>query len=109
MINASVAMLRKLHEFIEQEFGLGSWESVTVDHTGQGENDEYEFVRINFCRDGRAYIIEVTPPNDELVLGRVDLIETKGPAGSGPLSAETFKCIGRHIKAADRQTGALHV
>lgn len=101
MINNSIAMLRKLREFFENHLGLHAWNSVKVTHTGKTEEEEYEYVAIEFPRNGKQFCIELIPPEDAPPLGRLELRNMHSDEHvRGPLSDETFGKIHQALLAA---------
>lgn len=101
MINASTALIRKLKEFFENHLGLHAWDAVKVTHTGKTEEEEYEYVAIEFPRNGNRFRLEAIGPEDAPPLGSLELRNVhSSEAVRGSLSEETFGKIHQALLAA---------
>lgn len=104
MINSSTTTLRKLKEFFESHLGLHSWNGVEIKHVGRTEDEEYEYVAIEFPRNGKRFRLEAIPPQDDVEnispLGSLLLRGENAETISGDLSQETFGRIHQALLAA---------
>lgn len=100
MINSSVALVRKLKDFFDRRIGLWAWQRVKITHFGQGEDDPYEFVGIEFAHQGRRFALQAVSPEDAPPLGKVELRQLGGDARVvGDLGEATFREVHEAITA----------
>jgi hypothetical protein len=91
MINNSTSLVRKLKEFFDKRIGLYSWDRVRITHFGQEEDDEYEYVAVEFDHAGKRFAIQAVSTEDAPPLGKIELRAMQGSQRvSGALSDETF-------------------
>lgn len=101
MINASTALVRRLKDFFDRQIGLWAWQKVRITHFGRGEDDEYEFVALEFEHEGRGFALQAVGPEDAPPLGKLELRERHGTRRvAGALIEDTFGEMERTIKAA---------